>query len=187
MKTRIITGGLVLSACLNSQIKEEQTMNISKPQNFEQFQQLLKTQEQQIEAPILQKAKQALNTLPKDEQQRALDYLSQQVQQFGSQEAKQWFSLNPELRLSEVISAFPADQVPAWTREQFEHNPLLNLDELKQLSPQQQTEMLSLVSKAQQYYADLAQGMRSGSNFATRNSSELAHFLEQAQQGQIQS
>lgn len=177
---RICLALILLTSCYSIEIKKGDIIKTfpNPSVRFESFQQLLDSQN--IDVEVLKTAQQTLNKLPNEKQNTALDFLTQQVQQFGSIEAKQIFELNPELKLSEVISATSSEKLPEWLSQEFSHNPLLSLEEFKALDARQQLELLTFVEAAISHYEELSVTMRSGVNFATKNRGNLLHFEKQA-------
>ncbi|HEY9840204.1 MAG TPA: hypothetical protein V6D23_07120 [Candidatus Obscuribacterales bacterium] len=177
---------LLLAGCLTGKHMEEEHMIQTNPPDLAQYQQMLESmrsvsQQGTLNRSQVEQAMSLAQGLPGPEQAQALDLLKQTVSQHGSADAKAFYSLNPELNLIDVFSAVAADAIPAKLRKLADpQSPGLSLEAFRQLPPADRQLVLDLARKAQAYYLDKAEAMRSAVNPISEKADSIASFLLQA-------
>ena len=95
----------------------------------------------------------------------ALDLLKQEVTQYGSNEARAFYSFNPSLNLVDVLSALEEPEAYESLQAVIDkYQTTLTIEDLLELPLEQQTQLIQLTETAQAFYQENADQMRSAIN-----------------------
>ena len=171
---------MTLAACPASDANKERTMHIkptlSTPElkAFDERLEAYRKSDAGIDLNETQYAKTLAEDMP--EHKAALDLLQQQVSQYGTAEAKAFFSLNPVLEVAAIAAALPGSGLPNELRSSQAGG--LSLETLSALPPARQSGILAVAREALSYHEAQASASRAGVNANSLQADEIRAFLQ---------